>query len=118
MAGRASIAGNARAVQVDFGGMNAFLARCLYLTAFVLGRLPWPLLRGLADGVAALWRRLGARESVVALRNLQLAHPDMPADERARLQRAILRTTARQALETLRLWTRPHADNLRLIRET
>ena len=118
MAGRASIAGNARAVQVDFGGMNAFLARCLYLTAFVLGRLPWPLLRGLADGVAALWRRLGARESVVALRNLQLAHPDMPAEERTRLQRAILRTTARQALETLRLWTRPHADNLRLIRET
>ena len=98
--------------------MSAFLARCLYLVAFVLGRLPWPLLRGLADGVAALWRRLGARESVVAMRNLQLAHPDMPAGERERLQRAILRTTARQALETLRLWTRPHAANLRLIRET
>lgn len=98
--------------------MTALLARCLYLAAALLGRLPWPLLRLLADGAAALWRARGARESVVALRNLQLAHPDLPGGERERLQRAILRTTARQALETLRLWTRPHADNLRLIRET
>jgi KDO2-lipid IV(A) lauroyltransferase len=28
-----------------------------------------------------------------------------------------MRTTARQAVETLRLWTRPHAENLRLLRE-
>ena len=54
----------------------------------------------------------------MAGRNLELAYPQLPAGERGVLQRAILRTTARQALETLRLWTRPHADNLRLIRET
>ena len=33
------------------------------------------------------------------------------------LHAAILRTTARQVLETIRLWTRPHAENLRLLRE-
>src|SRR5690606_7527380 len=42
----------------------------------------------------------------------------MAEAEREALQRRILRTTARQALETLRLWTRPHATNLALIRET
>src|SRR6202008_3763805 len=29
----------------------------------------------------------------------------------------VVRTTARQAIETLRLWTRPHTENLALIRE-
>ena len=64
-----------------------------------------------------LWRALGARESRVARRNLELAYPELDAAARARLQLAILRTTARQALETLRFWTRPHADNLALIRQ-
>lgn len=98
--------------------MTAAFARLLYLISAALARLPWAWLRRLADTIAALWRRIGARESRVAARNLELAYPHMPASERDAMQRAILRTTARQALETLRLWTRPHADNLRLIRES
>ncbi|GAA4790412.1 lauroyl acyltransferase [Lysobacter hankyongensis] len=97
--------------------MTDAFARLLYLVASAIGRLPWPLLRALADAIAWLWRRSGGRESRVAGRNLELAYPDMPAAEREALQRAILRTTARQTLETLRLWTRPHAENLRMIRE-
>lgn len=96
---------------------NAF-ARALFAIASAFGRLPWPVLRTLADAIAWLWRRVGAREALVARRNLELAYPELPGDERARLQRAILRTTARQTMETLRLWTRPHARNLRMIRQT
>ncbi|MCW5581987.1 MAG: lauroyl acyltransferase, partial [Luteimonas sp.] len=52
-----------------------------------------------------------------ARRNLELARPELPRAERDALHAAILRTTAYQALETLRLWTRPHDANLALIRE-
>ncbi|WP_242112700.1 lauroyl acyltransferase [Luteimonas aquatica] len=97
--------------------MPSLIAALLYLLASAVGRLPWPWLRGLAGVVARLWRRLDARESRVALRNLELAHPEMAPAQRLRLREAILRTTAYQALETLRFWTRPHAQNLALIRE-
>ena len=95
--------------------MTAFIARVLFVLAGVLGRLPWPVLAGLGDGVAWLWRRFDLRESRVARRNLEIAYPDLAEAERARLHREILRSTARQAFETLRLWTRPHADNLRTL---
>jgi KDO2-lipid IV(A) lauroyltransferase len=93
------------------------LASLLYAFAFALGRLPWAALYRLGDMIAWLWRRLDARENRVARRNLELALPTLADGERSALQRAILRTTARQALETLRFWTRPHARNLALLRE-
>lgn len=98
--------------------MTQVLARLLYLIASAIGRLPWPWLRAFADAIAWLWWRSGGRESRVAGRNLELAYPDLPPEQREALQRRILRTTARQTLETLRLWTRPHADNLQWLRET
>jgi len=97
--------------------MPELTARLLYLLATLVGALPAPLLRGIAALVAAIGRATGSRESRVALRNLELAYPELSAEEREALRRAILRTTALQTLETLRLWTRPHADNLRLLRE-
>ena len=98
--------------------MSDLFARLLYLIASAIARLPWPWLRALGDVVAWVWWRSGGRESRVALRNVELAYPDLLPGQRDALQREILRTTARQTLETLRLWTRPHADNMRLIRET
>ncbi|KAF1685343.1 lipid A biosynthesis lauroyl acyltransferase [Pseudoxanthomonas broegbernensis] len=93
-------------------------ARLLVAAASLLGRLPWPWLYRLGDAVAALWRWRDARESRVARRNLELAFPALDAPARDALHRRVLRTTARQALETLKLWTRPPADNLgRLLRE-
>jgi len=92
-------------------------ARILHALASLLGRLPWPLLYRLGDGVAALWRWRDVRESRVTRRNLELAFPELDAPARARLHRQVLRTTARQALETLKLWTRPPEENLRLLRE-
>ena len=93
------------------------IARLLYLSAAAIGRLPWPVLGRLGDGLAWLWLRTGARESRVALRNLELAYPDLLPAQRRDWQWRILRSTGLQGLQTLRLWTRPHAENLRLITE-
>jgi len=94
------------------------IARLLYLTAKAFAGLPWPWLRALADAIGAWWLWRDARMSNVARRNLELAYPELLPGQRAELHAGILRTTARQTLETLRFWTRPHADNLALIRET
>ncbi len=92
--------------------MTELAAAVLYACAWGVARLPWPLLRALADGLAALWYRLDAREARVARRNLELIRVDLDAKSRETLVRHILRTTVRQAVETLRLWTRPATRNL------
>ena len=92
-------------------------AGLIYRAATLLTSLPWPWLRFLADRLAWAWHRLDARESQVARRNLQLAYPELLPSQRQELHRRVLRTTARQALETLRFWTHPHADNLARLRE-
>ncbi|MEG3192495.1 lauroyl acyltransferase [Lysobacter sp. D1-1-M9] len=97
--------------------MARLTAHLLYVLAALLARLPWRWLMRLGDGLAMLWRRVDARESRVARRNLELAYPELLPAQREQWHRAVLRTTARQALETLRLWTRPHAQNLQLIVE-
>ena len=97
--------------------MPDLIARLLYVMATLLARLPWRWLLRLGDAMAAWWLRRDARESSIAMRNLELACPGLSPDKRAQLRQSVLRTTARQALETLRLWTRPHAENLALIRE-
>ena len=97
--------------------MTDVAARLLYALAAALTRLPWAWLLRAGDAIAARGIRRDSRESRVTRRNLELTYPDLLPGERDQLHRAILRTTARQALETLRLWTRPHAENLALIRE-
>ena len=97
--------------------MTEFAAALLYALAWSVARLPWPLLRALADGVAALSIAVNAREARVARRNLELIRPDLDGAAREMLMRDILRTTARQAFETLRLWTRPASRNLAEIAE-
>ena len=95
-----------------------FAAALLYALAWTVARLPWPLLRALADGVAALSVTVNGREARVARRNLELIRADLDAAAREALMRKIVRTTSRQAFETLRLWTRPAARNLADIVET
>ncbi len=95
----------------------ATLASLAYHAAALVGRLPCSWLRTLGDAMAWAWRRSDARESRVARRNLEIAFPDLLPGQREDLHQAILRTTALQALETLRFWTRPPAENLRLLRE-
>ncbi len=97
--------------------MAELFARFLHLVASLLSRLPWSVLLRLGDGVAALMLRANSREARVARRNLELIEPAMLPAQREDLQQRIVRSTARQAIETLRLWSRPHAENLALIRE-
>lgn len=97
--------------------MAELAARFLYVLAALLTRLPWSWLLRLGDALAGVLVRRDGRESRVARRNLELAYPDLLPAQRADLHGNILRTTTRQAIETLRLWTRPHADSLALIRE-
>lgn len=97
--------------------MSDFAALLLYWSVAAFARLPWALLRALADALAGLWLRLDAREARVARRNLELTQPGLAPERRDRLLREILRTTARQLMETLRLWTRPHGRNLAMLRE-
>jgi KDO2-lipid IV(A) lauroyltransferase len=95
----------------------AFSAAVLHRTTALFTSLPWPWLRGFADAVARLWVRVDARESRVARRNLELVFPELSSEQRAELHQQILRTTARQALETLRFWTHSPSANLRHLRE-
>ncbi|MFC5570277.1 lauroyl acyltransferase [Lysobacter yangpyeongensis] len=97
--------------------MADFIARLLHGLAALLTRLPWPWLLRLGDALAAVMLRRNLREARVARRNLELIHPELLPAQREELQQRIVRTTARQAIETLRLWTRPHEENLALIRE-
>ncbi|WP_349998811.1 lauroyl acyltransferase [Stenotrophomonas lacuserhaii] len=88
-------------------------ARLAYRAATLFTRLPWPVLRGFAHALAWAWIRGNARESRVTRRNLELAYPELDGAQRARMHRDVLRSTALQAVETLWLWTRPAASNLR-----
>ncbi|WP_133501016.1 lauroyl acyltransferase [Cognatilysobacter terrigena] len=92
--------------------MPRVLAALLYALAVVVARLPWRWLGALGDAIAARAVRRGSRESRITLRNLELIQPDATPAQRESLRRDVLRVTARQALETLRFWTRPHARNL------
>ena len=92
--------------------MTDLAAALLYALAWAFARLPWPLLRALADGLARLWIARDAREARVARRNLELIRPDLDAAGREALLGEILRTTLRQTFETLRLWMRPAARTL------
>jgi KDO2-lipid IV(A) lauroyltransferase len=95
-----------------------FAAGLIHLIATWFARLPWPWLRAMADGFARLWAGRDARSARVVKRNLELAYPEWLPAQRAQRTADVLRTTTRQALETLRFWTRPHARNLALIRES
>ncbi len=95
-----------------FADLAGFL---LYALAALVGRLPLRALRALGDAAAWLARVSNIREARVARRNLELIHPQLTDAERERLLRALLRETGRGAFETLRFWTRPARDNLRLV---
>ncbi len=97
--------------------MTDFAARLLYALAALLTRLPWRWLLRLGDATAARLLRRDSRAARVVRRNLELAYPELLPGQREQMRGSILRSTVRQTVETLRLWTRPHAENLALIRE-
>jgi KDO2-lipid IV(A) lauroyltransferase len=96
--------------------MTRFAAALLFAIARIAGGIPWRWHRWIAALVARLWIATRARESTIALRNLDIAFPGMAPVERDALRARVLATTARQLLETLRFWTRAPAGNLALVR--
>jgi KDO2-lipid IV(A) lauroyltransferase len=92
-------------------------ARLLYALAWCIGRLPLAALRGIGAAASRIAQALNIREAKVARRNLEIIAPELSAAEREARVGTILRATGRNALETLRIWTRSRDSSLRLIRQ-
>ena len=92
------------------------LGRLMYAAAGAIGLLPLGILRAVGAAGGRLMHVLNVREAKVARRNLEIIAPELDAAERERRVGALLRATGRNLLETLRVWTRPRAANLRLVR--
>ena len=92
------------------------IGRSLYALMWIPGRLPLSLQRWLGALGGNLNHALNRREAKVARRNLELIAPELSAAEREARVGEILRATGSNAMETLRVWTRSRASNLKLVR--
>ena len=93
------------------------LGRLLHALAWLPGHLPLEVQRGIGTLMGRLAHLLNTREAKVARRNLEQISPELDAAERERRVGQILRATGRNAMETLRVWTRSRASNIGLVRE-
>lgn len=96
--------------------VHELLGRALYALAWIVGRLPLRIQRALGARAGQLMLVLDRRASRVARRNLEIIQPDWTPAQRETEVDHILRATGSNALETIRIWTRPRADNLALVR--
>lgn len=88
----------------------------MFAAAAGVGWLPLWLQRALGGLAGRVAHALNTREAKVARRNLEIIAPQLPVAERERRVGDILRSTGRNSIETLRIWTRSRRSNLRLIR--
>jgi KDO2-lipid IV(A) lauroyltransferase len=95
-----------------------FLGRLMFSAAASLGLLPLWLQRALGALAGRVAHALNTREAKVARRNLELIAPELSVMERERRVGDILRSTGRNSMETLRVWTRSRRANLALVRRT
>ncbi len=93
----------------------AFASRLLFAAAWLAGRLPLRTQQALGAAAGRLAYRRNTREAKVARRNLELLSAGSASADIEQAVRTILEQTGRNALETLRVWTRPRADNLALV---
>jgi len=94
------------------------LGRLMFAAAASVGLLPLWLQRALGALAGRVAHALNTREAKVARRNLELIAPELSVTERERRVGDILRSTGRNSLETLRVWTRSRRANLALVRST
>ena len=97
--------------------LHEWIGRGLYAVAWLIGRLPLRAQRTLGGWIGTVVYRLNRRSTRVARCNVQLIEPGLSPAELERKVVAILRAAGSNAMETLRIWTRPRADNLALVRE-
>lgn len=93
----------------------AWFGHFLYYLAALVGRLPLSWQRSVGESFGSLFYRLDTREAKVARRNFHYTQLVPPADAEA-LVKSVMRSTGRNLMETLRVWTRSRQDNLRLIK--
>ncbi|WP_369126626.1 lysophospholipid acyltransferase family protein, partial [Vogesella mureinivorans] len=98
-------------------GRDRALAALLHALMRIIGRLPLRALHAIGAALGDLARRFNNRETRIARRNLELCLPELDADARAALLVEVMRDAGRTLTETCRLWTRPQAENLGLVRE-
>ena len=96
--------------------LHEIVGRLLYALAWLAGRLPLRWQRGLGANAGAIVHALNRVPARIARRNLEIIVPQWSPAEREAATRKILRATGANALETLRVWTRPREDNLALVR--
>ena len=96
--------------------LHELLGRALYALAWMVGRLPLSAQRALGGWAGHVVHVLDRRSSRVARRNLEIIQPDCTKQARELEVDRTLRATGSNAMETLRIWTRPRADNLALVR--
>ena len=87
--------------------MNAFKAALVKALLRLCSLLPLAWARALGRGIAALYWPWGGRSRKVTERNIQLAFPELPDNERAALARRSLAATAELAAEMGHVWMRP-----------
>ncbi len=90
-------------------------ARLLLALVWLLHWLPLPLLAACGQGLGALLHLFGRSRRAVALRNLELCLPEVPAAERARIVRQQFGWLGRSLLERGLLWYASPARLKRLI---
>lgn len=86
---------------------ETFGARLLLGVMWCLHLLPLPVLAAVGNGTGRLLYALAGARRKVALRNLELCLPEMPAAERERLAREHFRWLGRSILERSLLWFAP-----------
>lgn len=97
--------------------LDRALASCLFLLLKLIGLLPLRWLHAAGGLLGAFALRFDNREAQVAWINLGLCLPELGEAERRTLLRETLADAGRTLFETCRLWTRPQASNLALVRE-
>ena len=95
--------------------MSRFAARLLLGLVWLLHFLPLPLLALLGRGLGRLLHRFGRARREVALANLALCLPELPAEARARLVKEHFEWMGRSLLERGLLWYASAARLRRLI---
>lgn len=94
---------------------SAWFGQFLFFLAAIVGRLPLSWQRMLGETLGAVLYKFDTREVKVARLNFDYSNlgNSNAADG---LVKGVMRSTGRNLLETLRVWTRPRKDNLALIK--
>ncbi|MGH8498539.1 MAG: hypothetical protein ACRERV_07015, partial [Methylococcales bacterium] len=94
---------------------SAWFGHFLFFLAAIVGRLPLSWQRRLGETLGAVLYKFDTREVKVARLNFEYSNLGN-SNKADSLVKGVMRSTGRNLLETLRVWTRSRKDNLYLIK--